>query len=61
MDNLLNLIYKTFMKEMKDLELGHMLKDQDLCDIWNMIHAYEMLDSNMLNTKEQKLIIEHYG
>ena len=60
MNRLLELIYSNFMREMRDLELGHMLRDKDLCDIWDMIHAYEMLDNNMLSSKERKLIIEQY-
>lgn len=61
MDNILELIYTNYLKIMGDLRLGHVLKDKDLCDIWDMIHAYEMLDSDMLSLKEQKLIIEQYG
>lgn len=60
MDNILDQIYEKFRKIIKDLELGHILKDKDLCDIWDMIHAYEMLDGDMLSLKEQKLIIEQY-
>ena len=60
MDNILDQIYEKFIKIIRDLELGHILKDKDLCDIWDMIHAYEMLDGDMLSLKEQKLIIEQY-
>jgi hypothetical protein len=54
------LIYRMFMSKTKDLEMGHVLRDKDLCDIWETIYAYEMLDSNMLSLKERKLIIEQY-
>lgn len=60
MDKILDLIYSMFIKEMKDLEIGHMLKDKDICDMWEAINAYEMLDSNTLSSKEQKQIIEYY-
>ena len=60
MDKILDLIYRMFISKTKDLEMGHTLKDKDLCDIWETIYAYEMLDSNMLSLKERKLIIEQY-
>jgi len=61
MDRILDLIYRMFLDKVHELELGHVLKDKDLCDIWEMVHAYEMLDSNMLSLKEQNKIIEYYG
>ena len=33
MDNILETIYNIFMKKMTDLEMGNMLKDNDLCDV----------------------------
>lgn len=61
MDNILETIYNIFMKKMTDLEMGNMLKDNDLCDVWDLIHAYELLDDNIISLKEQKQIIEYYG
>ena len=61
MDNILETIYNIFMSKFKDLEMGHVLKENDLCEIWDLIHAYELLDSRLITTKEQKQIIEYYG
>ena len=61
MDKILNTVYNAFMSKLKDLELGHVLKDTDLCDLWDLIHAYELLDSNLLTRNEQNKIIEYYG
>lgn len=61
MDNILETIYDTFMRKLKDLEMGNMLKDNDLCHVWDLIHAYELLDNNIISLKEQKQIIEYYG
>lgn len=61
MDNILERIYDIFMSIFKDLEIGHTLKDSDLCEIWDLIHAYELLDSKIIGIKEQKQIIEYYG
>jgi len=61
MDNILEAIYDIFMSKLQDLEMGHVLKDSDLCDIWNLIHAYELIDNNIISIKEQKQIIEYYG
>jgi len=61
MDNMLETIYNIFMSKLKDLEMGHVLKDSDLCEILSIIHAYELIDNNIISTKEQKQIIEYYG
>ena len=61
MDNMLETIYNIFMSKLQDLEMGHVLKDSDLCEIWNIIHAYELIDDNIISIKEQKQIIEYYG
>ena len=61
MDNMLETIYDIFMSKLQDLEMGHVLKDSDLCEIWDMIHAYELVDNKMISIKEQKQIIEYYG
>jgi hypothetical protein len=45
---------------MKDLEMGNMLTDKSICDMWEMMHAYELLDNNTLSLKEQQQIIEYY-
>lgn len=61
MDNILETIYNIFMSKLQDLEMGHVLKDSDLCDIWDLIHAYELVDNKIISIKEQKQIIEYYG
>lgn len=61
MDNILETIYNMFMNKLQDLEIGHMLKDSDLCEIWDLIHAYELLDDDIISLKEQKQIINYYG
>jgi hypothetical protein len=33
MDNILETIYDIFMSKLQDLEMGHVRKDSDLCDI----------------------------
>ena len=60
MDNILETIYDIFMSKFKDLEMGHVLKDNDLCKIWDLIHAYELVDGNIISVKEQNKIIEYY-
>lgn len=61
MDNILETIYNIFLDKLKDLEMGHVLRDTDLCEIWDLIHAYELLDKKIIGIKEQKQIIEYYG
>lgn len=60
MDKILDLIYEKFKTIMKDLEMGNMLTDKSICDMWEMMHAYELLDNNTLSLKEQKQIVEYY-
>lgn len=60
MDKILDLIYEKFKTMMKDLEMGNMLTDKSICDMWEMMHAYELLDNNTLSLKEQQQIIEYY-
>lgn len=60
MDRLLELIYEKFISELKDLQIGHMLNDDAVREIWDMINAYELLDSNMLSLKEKKQILDYY-
>ena len=61
MDNILETIYDIFMSKLQDLEMGHVLKETDLCEIWDLIHAYELIDNKIISIKEQKQIIEYYG
>lgn len=61
MDNLLETIYDIFIDKLQDLEMGHIIKNSDLCEIWDLIHAYELIDSKFIGKKEQKQIIEYYG
>ena len=64
MDNIIELVYNGFMEKLRDLELGHVLKENDLCELWDLIHAYELLDddfNNLLTIKDQNKIIEYYG
>lgn len=61
MDNILEMIYNIFTDKLQDLEMGHVLKNSDLCEIWDLIHAYELADSKFIDKKERKQIIEYYG
>lgn len=61
MDNIIETVYDKFMDKMKDLELGHVLKENELCELWDLIHAYELLDSNLMTNKDKNKIIEYYG
>jgi len=61
MDNMLDTIYELFIEKLQDLEMGYILKNSDLCEIWDLIHAYELIDSKFIDKKEQKQIIEYYG
>lgn len=61
MDNILETIYNIFVEKLTDLEMGHALQNNDLCKIWDLIHAYELLDGKLISVKEQKQIIEYYG
>ena len=54
-------LYNIFMSKLQDLEMGHVLKNSDLCEIWDLIHAYELADSKFIAKKERKQIIEYYG
>ena len=60
MDKMLETIYDIFIDKLKDLEMGHVLKDTDLCEVWDLIHAYELVDNKIIDIKEQKQIIEYY-
>ena len=53
--------YNIFDSKLKDLRMGHALNENDLCEIWDLIRAYEYLDSDFINNKIQKQIIEYYG
>lgn len=61
MDRILETIYNIFMSKLKDLELGHVLIARDLNEMMDLIHAYELLDSKLISSKEQQQIIEYYG
>ena len=61
MDNMLETIYNIFLDKLQDLEMGHVLKNSDLCELWDLIHAYELADSEFISIKERKQIIEYYG
>lgn len=61
MDSILETIYNMFMSKLKDLELGHVLITRDLAEIMDLIHAYELLDSKLISSKEQQQIIEYYS
>ena len=61
MDSMLETIYNIFLDKLQDLEMGHVLKNSDLCELWDLIHAYELADSEFINIKERKQIIEYYG
>ena len=60
MDNLLTMIYDKFIEQLRYLQLGHTFDDHAIEEIYDMIQAYELLDSNTLNSKEQKYILNYY-
>lgn len=60
MDKMLETIYNIFSTKMRDLELGHVLKENELCQLHDLIQMYELLDSKTLSSKEQNQIIEYY-
>ena len=60
MGNLTDLIYEKFIKQFKELEIGHMIDDKYICDIWEMIQAYDMLKDGTLSLNERKQILEFY-
>lgn len=61
MVNLVDLIYELFIEQFHELELGHMFDDKKLCDMWEMIQAYDMLEDGTLSYNERKQILEFYG
>lgn len=61
MDSMLETIHNIFLDKLQDLEMGHVLKNSDLCELWDLIYAYELADSEFINIKERKQIIEYYG
>lgn len=61
MDSMLETIHNIFLDKLQDLEMGHVLKNSDLCELWDLVHAYELADSEFINIKERKQIIEYYG
>lgn len=61
MDNILETIYDIFMSKLRDLEMGHILRENDLCEVWDLIHAYELIDGNLINATDKNKIIEYYG
>lgn len=60
MDNLLTMIYDKFIEQLRYLQLGHTFDDHAIEEIYDMIQAYELLDSNTLSSKEQKYILNYY-
>lgn len=60
MDNLLTMIYDKFIEQLRYLQLGHTFDDKAIEEIYDMIQAYELLDSNTLSSKEQKYILNYY-
>lgn len=60
MDRILDFVYNKFIKKCKDLEMGNVLTDKDVCIMWDAYQSYCLLDSNTLSAKEQKQILERY-
>lgn len=61
MDSLIDLIYEKFIEQFHELELGHIFDDKVLCDLWEMIQAYDMIEDGTLSYNERKQILEFYG
>ena len=60
MDRLLTLIYDKFLQQLRYLQLGHEFDDKAIAEIYDMIQAYELLDSNTLSSDERKTILNYY-
>lgn len=60
MDRLLTLIYDKYMQQLRYLQLGHTFDEHAIAEIYDMIQAYELLDSNTLSSDERKLILNYY-
>lgn len=60
MDNLLTMIYDKFLEQLRFLQLGHTFDEHAIAEIYDMIQAYELLDSNTLSSDERKLILNYY-
>lgn len=60
MDSILDFIYNKFIKKCKDLEMGNVLTDKDICLMWDAYQSYCLLDSGLLSLKEEKQILERY-
>lgn len=60
MDNLLQSIYDKFVEQLQYLQLGHTFDEKAITEIYDMIHAYELLDSNTLSFNERKFILNYY-
>ena len=61
MDKLLTLIYDKYLQQLRYLQLGHTFDDKAIAEIYDMIQAYELLDSNTLSSDERKMILNYYG
>lgn len=60
MDNLLTMIYDKFLEQLRYLQLGHVFDENAIKELYDMIQAYELLDSNTLSSDERKLILNYY-
>lgn len=60
MDNLLTMIYDEFLEQLRYLQFGHMFDEKAIKKLYDMIQAYELLDSNTLSSDERKLILNYY-
>lgn len=60
MDNLLTMIYDKFLEQLRFLQLGHTFDEHAIAEIYDMIQAYELLDSNTLSSDERKFILNYY-
>lgn len=48
------------MQQLRYLQLGHTFDEHAIAEIYDMIQAYELLDSNTLSSDERKMILNYY-
>ena len=60
MDKLLDILYKEFIKELQDLKFGHSMNEKHVCEMWELLQAIELYNSEFLNLYEREQILEYY-
>lgn len=60
MDKLIDILYEEFINELRDLNFGHSINEQHVCEMWELLQAIELYDSGFLNLDEREQILEYY-